>query len=60
MLSNQSSIKIRKVAKDLDDAIEKHDIESTLSCFLDDCEVEVFGIYVKGKRPFEKGIKLVV
>ena len=47
MTSNRSSIKIRKVAKDLDDAVEKHDIESVLSCFLDDCEVEVFGRKVK-------------
>ena len=56
MTSNQSSIKIRKVAKDLDDAVEKHDIESVLSCFLDDCEVEVFGIVLKGKDHLKKAL----
>ena len=56
MKSNQSSIKIRKVAKDLDDAVEKHDIESVLSCFLDDCEVEVFGIVLKGKDHLKKAL----
>ena len=56
MKSNQLSIKIRKVAKDLDDAVEKHDIESVLSCFLDDCEVEVFGIVLKGKDHLKKAL----
>ncbi len=56
MKSNQLSIKIRKVAKDLDDAVEKHDIESVLSCFLDDCEVEVFGIVLKGKYHLKKAL----
>ena len=56
MKSNQSSIKIRKVAKDLDDAVEKHDIESVLSCFLDDCEVEVFGIVLSGKDHLKKAL----
>ena len=56
MTSNQSSIKIRKVAKDLDDAVEKHDIESVMSCFLDDCEVEVFAIVLKGKNHLKKAL----
>jgi len=56
MTSNQVSIKIRKVAKDLDDAVEKHDIESVLSCFLDDCEIEVFGIVLRGKGHLKKAL----
>ena len=56
MTSNQSSIRIRKVAKDLDDAVEKHDIESVLSCFLDECEIEVFGIVLRGKDHLKKAL----
>jgi ketosteroid isomerase-like protein len=56
MTSNQSSIKIRKVAKDLDNAVEKHDIEFVLSCFLDDCEVEFSGIVLKGKCHLKKAL----
>ena len=54
MTSNQLSIKIRKVSKDLDDAVENHDIESVLSCFVDDCEVEFFGIVLRGKNHLKK------
>jgi len=43
-ISNQSSIRISKVPKELDYAVKKQDIDSALACFLDDCEVEVFGI----------------
>jgi ketosteroid isomerase-like protein len=56
MRSHQSSVKIRKVAKDLDNAVEKHDIESILSCFLDDCEVEIFGIILRGKGHLKKAL----
>ena len=56
MSSNQSSVRIREVAKDLDDDIEKHDIESALSCFLYDCEVEVFGIVLMGKDHLRKAL----
>ena len=56
MTSNQSSIKIRKAAQDLDDAVEKHDIEAVLSCFLDNCEIEVFGIMLTGKKHLRKAL----
>jgi ketosteroid isomerase-like protein len=53
---HQSSIKIRKAAKELDDAVEKHDIESVLSCFKDNCEIEIFGIVLIGKDHLKKAI----
>ena len=56
MTSNQSSIRIRKAAKALDDAVEKHDTEFVLSCFLDDCEIEIFGIVLKGKDHLKKAL----
>ena len=56
MTSNESSVRIQKVAKDLDNAVEKHDIEFVLSCFLDDCEVEFSGIVLKGKCHLKKAL----
>lgn len=38
----------------MNDTVEKHDIEYVLSCFLDNCEVEVFGIYFGGKDRLRK------
>ena len=56
MSLKQSPLKIKKVAKDLDDAVERHDIESALSCFLEDCEVEIFGIILSGKDHLRKAL----
>ena len=52
----QSDDKIRKVAKKLDDAVEKHDINFILDCFLDNCEVEIFGIVLRGKVHLKKAL----
>jgi ketosteroid isomerase-like protein len=52
----QSDDKIRKVAKKLDDAVEKHDINFILDCFLDNCEVEIFGIVLRGKDHLKKAL----
>ncbi len=56
MTSDKLSKKIRRVAKELDDAVEKHNIESILACFLDDCEVEISGITLHGKDHLKKAI----
>ena len=50
MVHNQSSDMIRKVALDLDNAIESKSIELILSSFTDDCEIELLGTKLTGKE----------
>jgi hypothetical protein len=57
MTSNQSSKKIRDAAKELDDAVEQHDIPAILACFVDDCRVELFGRTFQGKIHLEKALR---
>jgi ketosteroid isomerase-like protein len=54
--TTQSAGEIRRVAKVLDDAVERKDIELILSCFQDDGEVEVSGLTFKGKEDIRKAI----
>jgi len=56
MENKQTPEKIRKVAMDLDNAIEKKNIEKILSSFSDDCEIELLGIKLKGKEGVKKWI----
>ena len=49
MEQNQLPNKIRKVASDLDKAIENKDVESILSSFSDDCQIELLGIKLTRK-----------
>ncbi len=46
---NQDSDKIREVAMEFDNAIEKRDIEMMVNAFTDDCEIELLGVVLKGK-----------
>jgi ketosteroid isomerase-like protein len=48
--------RIRKAAKLLDDAVEKQNIEEILSCFSDDCDIELLGVKLSGKRGLRKAI----
>jgi len=50
MKYNQLPDEIRKVAMDLDNAIENKDIYVILSSFSDDCEIELLGIMLTGKE----------
>jgi ketosteroid isomerase-like protein len=52
----QSPEEIRKYAKALDDAIEGRNIEEVMSCFCDDCEVELLGVKLTGKEGLRKAI----
>jgi ketosteroid isomerase-like protein len=52
----QLAHEIRKVAMHLDKSIENKDVESILSCFADDCEIELLGIKLKGKKEARKWI----
>lgn len=56
MLNNQQIDQIRAEAKKLDDAVEEKDMETILSCFAEDCEVELFGIRLQGKEGLQKSI----
>ena len=46
----QSTSKIRQVAMALDNAIERRNIEEILTCFADDCEIEVLRQLLVGKE----------
>ena len=54
MPDNQLPDEIRKVAMDLDNALESKDIEQIVSCFADDCEIELLGIKLTGKGGVRK------
>jgi ketosteroid isomerase-like protein len=49
MPTDQSLDQIRRLAKDLDDAVVQGDIEMIVSFFTDDCEVELPGVKLVGK-----------
>lgn len=49
MKRQQSRRTIRRLAKDLDDAIERRDIESVVSAFAEDCRIELLGIRLSGR-----------
>ena len=51
-----SSEKIRELAKELDDVIEKQDMEGIISYFSDDCEIELVGIKLSEKEGLRKAI----
>jgi ketosteroid isomerase-like protein len=57
MSTEQSADEIRKVAKILDDATEHQDMETVLSCFADEGEVEFFGLTFKGQDEIRKAIR---
>ena len=56
MLNNQQIDQIRAEAKKLDDAVEDKDMETFLSCFAENCEIELFGIRLQGKEGLQKSI----
>ncbi len=49
MRSKDAYVSISKLAKDLDDAIERKDVESVVKAFAEDCAIEMFGLTLKGK-----------
>jgi ketosteroid isomerase-like protein len=46
----QNEETIKKVAMDLDNAIESRDIDHIVSFFADDCEIELMGVTLSGKN----------
>jgi hypothetical protein len=49
--------KIRKVAMDLDNALERKDIDFIVSCFTTDCAIELSGIKLKGRKGVRKWLE---
>ena len=49
-----SSKKIQDAAKKLDNAMEQKDTESAISCFSDDCEIDLLSVHLKGKQGVRK------
>jgi len=56
MNNKQSEDQIRKLAKALDDAIERQNTEEIVSYFSDDCEIELLGIKLTRKEGLKKVI----
>ena len=56
MISNQTAKEIRRVAQSLDDAVERQDVETAVSCFSDTAEIEVFGLTFKGPTEIKQVI----
>jgi ketosteroid isomerase-like protein len=57
METNMNSEKIRQLAKALDDAIEKRDIEELVSYFSSDCKICLPGITLSGYGGLRKAIR---
>ena len=57
MATQQSPEEIRRAAKELDDAVDKEDIETVLSCLADDYEVELGGVTLHGKDRLRNGLR---
>lgn len=53
-VSSLSPDKIREVAKKLDDALERRDIEFVVACFSEDCEIELLGVRLRGRGGVRK------
>ncbi len=54
MKEKQSTDEIRRVAMTLDNAIENKRLDAVLSCFADDCEIELLRHSLYGKAGVEK------
>jgi len=47
---------IRRVAMGLDEAIERRDIDGIISCFSENCEIELLGVKLAGKNGLRKAV----
>lgn len=56
MEQSQLPAQIRRLAAELDNAVESKNIELILSSFSDDCEIELLGIKLTGKEGAKKWI----
>jgi hypothetical protein len=56
METDQNDEKIRKLAKALDNAIEKRNIRELMSYFSEECEIKLPGVTLYGRGGLEKAI----
>ena len=59
-IMNQNESKqpdIRRVGMELDEAIERQEIDRIITFFSDDCEIEVLGVKLTGKTGLRKAIQ---
>ena len=56
MAEEQSADEIRRVAKLLDDAVEHGDTAAVLSCFAEECEIELPGLTLHGKAGLQRAL----
>jgi len=54
MYENQNKDKIIKLAEDLDNELELQIVDKMIPYFSEDCEIEIFGIKMKGKHELIK------
>jgi ketosteroid isomerase-like protein len=47
---------IRELSKNFDDALERKDLDSIIAAFDEDCEIELLGVNLKGRKGAEKWI----
>lgn len=59
ILTMQDPDKIKKIAMELDNALEAKDFEFLKSCFTSDCEIELIGLKLKGISGVEKWLKYI-
>lgn len=50
----QNKDKIIKIAEDLDNDLELQNIDKMIPYFSEECEVEIFGLQIKGKQNLKK------
>lgn len=58
-MANDRSDRIRELARELDEAIERRDMEALLGSFTEDCEVAFFGIKLSGRGALERGFQSI-
>ncbi len=56
MESSLDREKVRQVAKALDDAIERHDMDVLIACFSEACEIRLPGITLAGHEGLRKAV----
>jgi hypothetical protein len=54
MNDSQYDVKIKKLAEEFDNNLELQETDKLVPYFSEDCEIEIFGIKIKGKQNLKK------
>jgi hypothetical protein len=57
MSENKVKDRIIKLAEELDNDLELQDVDKLISYFSEDCEIEIFGLKLKGKQNLRNWLK---